>query len=220
MGRASSLLVLVATVAAVTLLWNTPVIWPLKIMTVFFHEISHGLACLATGGTFGTITISANEGGLHLGAGGSRFIVLSAGYLGSLLWGCGLLLLAAWVKRDAIVVGVLGISLGLITLGCVRNGFGFGFGLATSAALVISARFAGHAVNELILQIIGATSALYVIPDIWSDVIARSGRSDATMLAEYTLIPAIVWGGMWLILSLVVVSLTVRTIWRTTAQPS
>jgi len=35
---------------AVTLLWNTPVVYPLKIFVVFMHEISHGIAAMATGG--------------------------------------------------------------------------------------------------------------------------------------------------------------------------
>lgn len=206
------LLVLTAVVAAVTILWNTPVVWPLKILTVFFHEISHGLACWLTGGTLGTITISPDESGLHMGAGGSRFIVLNAGYLGSLLWGCGLLLLAAWVKNDAMIIGMLSLFLAAITFWCVRNSFGLAFGSGTAIALMVIAKYGGAVISEIILQVIGITSALYVIPDVWSDVISHTGTSDATMLAEYTLIPTTVWGGAWLVLSVIVCIATLRWI--------
>jgi len=190
------------------MLWDTTVVWPLKILTVYFHEISHGLACWLTGGTLGTITISPEQGGLHAGAGGNRFIVLNAGYLGSLLWGCGLLLLAAWVKDDSIIVGTLGFFLAVITMCCVRNRFGLIFGGGTAAALTVIAKYGGVVISEIILQVIGVTSALYVIPDVWSDVISRSGTSDATMLAEYTLIPAVTWGIAWIALSIFVCIVT------------
>ena len=35
----------------VVLLWNTPVVAPLKIFVVLLHEISHGVAAVLTGGS-------------------------------------------------------------------------------------------------------------------------------------------------------------------------
>ena len=34
-------------------LWNTSLVYPLKILVVFFHEISHGVAAVLTGGSIG-----------------------------------------------------------------------------------------------------------------------------------------------------------------------
>ena len=51
------------------------------------HEVSHGLAALATGGSIKEIQIVQQEGGHAITAGGSRFWTLTAGYLGSLIVG-------------------------------------------------------------------------------------------------------------------------------------
>ena len=77
------------------LLWNTLFIYPIKIFVVFMHEVSHGLAAIATGGRIVEIQINPQQGGYAITQGGSRFWTLTAGYLGSLLWGGLILLLAA-----------------------------------------------------------------------------------------------------------------------------
>jgi hypothetical protein len=52
---------------------------------------------------------------------------------------------------------------------------------------------------------------IYAPLDIYSDTISRSDlRSDARMLAEEFGGPTALWGGMWLIVSLGVIALTLR----------
>ena len=75
------------------LLWNTFVAYPFRVFVVFLHEISHGLAAVLTGGALESIGLSVNEGGVAVTRGGSRFLILTAGYLGSLLFGALFLLL-------------------------------------------------------------------------------------------------------------------------------
>ena len=53
----------------------------------FFHEISHGLAALLTGGAIDKIEIHLIGSGLCYTIGGSRFFVLQAGYIGAVIWG-------------------------------------------------------------------------------------------------------------------------------------
>ena len=49
------------------------------------------------------------------------------------------------------------------------------------------------------LKVIGLTSCLYVVLDLKSDIFDGSGRpSDATLLAEYTGLPAALWGILWI----------------------
>lgn len=199
--------VLAAIVVPVILLWSTPIVWPLKILVVFFHELSHGLAAILTGGSIVKIEVVAQQGGVCCTAGGSRFITLSAGYLGSLLWGGLVLLAASSTRRDrGVAVGLGAIIVGA-TLLWVRPVFSFGFGFHVAAGLVLIAVgwLLPDAVSDLVLKVVGVTSCLYVIPDIWSDTIARSQlRSDARMLAEMTHIPTVVWGGLWILAALVV----------------
>ena len=66
----------------------------LRILVVFFHEMSHGLAALLTGGGIRAIHLHPEAGGMCVTTGGIPFLVISAGYLGSLVWGGALMLLS------------------------------------------------------------------------------------------------------------------------------
>jgi hypothetical protein len=200
---------LAAIAAGVLLLWRTPVMWPLKVLVVFFHELSHGLAAIATGGAVERIEVVAAQGGLCVTRGGSAFLTLSAGYLGSLLWGAAALLAAARSRRDRGLTAALGAVIVLASVLWVRPLFSFGFGFHLAAGLVLIAvgAWLPEAVCDAVLKVFGVASCLYVVPDIWSDTIARSGlRSDARMLAELTGIPTVVWGAFWIAAAAVIVA--------------
>ncbi|MCU0291385.1 MAG: M50 family metallopeptidase [Thermoanaerobaculaceae bacterium] len=198
---------LAALVVPVALLWSTPIVWPLKILVVFFHELSHGLAAILTGGRIARIEVVAAQGGVCWTMGGNQFLTLTAGYLGSLAWGAGVLLAATGSKRDrAVSIGLGSIVLAATVL-WVRPvlSFGFGFHLLAGGALVLFGWLLPDAFNDIVLKVFGVTSCLYVIPDIYSDTIARSHlRSDARMLAEMTHIPTVIWGGLWILIALAV----------------
>jgi len=197
-------LALVGGFPIVLLLWDTMVVYPIKVFVVLLHEISHGLAAVVTGGTIVKIEVSANKGGVCTSAGGIRFIVASAGYLGSLLWGAAIFLLAALTRWDRVLSGLIGIFIIAMTLLYVRNWFGFGFGLAAGGALIAAIKFP-EAVVDYALKLIGLTSCLYAILDIFSDTISRRNiGSDADTLAELTLIPGVVWGAIWIAISVTV----------------
>ena len=216
--RAGSLPGLFAAVLVVTLLWNTWLVWPLKILTVFFHEISHDLAAVLTGGSMGRIMLESTEGGLAMPSGGSRFLVLNAGYLGSMLWGSGLVLASSYTNRDRELTGVLAAFLAGVTVLYVRSPFGFVFGLAAAAGLAWCARRLSNETNDAILKVIGATSCLYVIPDIWSGVVTRSCTSDAKMLANEYFGPHLMWGGLWIAASVGVLWGTLKKAARLTPR--
>ncbi len=187
--------------AALWLLWNTPVIYPLKIFVVLLHEVSHAIAVVSTGGTLDRITLDPYQGGATYFSGGNAFLALSAGYLGSLLWG-GLMFGAArtrWVKTEW-VNGAIGVAVILLTVFFVRSGFGVVFGIFFGAAMVAAARNVGATWNRRLLLTLGLTSALYAILDIKSDILDRPElESDAYMLAELTGIgTATTWGILWI----------------------
>ncbi len=187
-------------------LWPTPVVYPLKVFVVFLHELSHGLMALATGGRIESISLDWREGGETISRGGSAFLTLSAGYLGSLLWG--LLLVGLARARDRRIPGIALVALGglmlVVTVLFVRGAFGLLFGLAFGAALVLAARLLPLAGARIALTAMGLTSALYALLDIRSDILDRPGElSDASMLAHLTGVPTLVWGVLWVGLGLV-----------------
>jgi hypothetical protein len=181
---------------ALWLLWPTTFVYPLKVFVVLLHEISHALAGLATGGSVVRIELYAEEGGLTLVRGGSPFIMLSAGYLGSLLWGLALLLAAhARPRRARMALAALASFVALVALLYVRNPFGILFTLLAAAALTSAARLLRPGGVAAVLTALGLTSALYALLDVRSDVLARPHLpSDAVMLSELTGVPAVAWG--------------------------
>lgn len=185
---------------ALWLLWETPLIYPLKIFVVLLHEWSHAVALVATGGRLDRIVLDPYQGGATYGWGGSAFVTLSAGYLGSLAWGI-LMVTVARARRIRVDVvnGLIGCAVFGLTLLYVRSPFGIAFGLLFSAGLVFAARRLSDLWNRRTLLTLGLTSCLYAILDIKSDILDRSGLgSDARMLAEITGVPTFAWGVLWI----------------------
>jgi len=202
------LLVLVVVIFA---LWSTPVMVPLKIIVVLLHELSHGLAAVLTGGSIEQITISPEQGGQALTRGGSRFVTLTAGYLGSLLLGMALLFAALRSVADRAVVVGLGVGLLVVSALYLRDLFALLFCIGLAAVLLAMARWLDHRANDLVLRVIGLTSMIYVPFDIFSDTIARSNlQSDAWMMADEFGGATVLWGGLWLVLSLLAIGTSLR----------
>ena len=187
---------------AVFVFWHTTALVPLKILIVFFHEASHAIASVLTGGEVLSLSISSDQGGAVMSRGGSRFWTLTAGYLGSLLIGVTLLLAATRTRFDRQTMGICGVIILIIAGFYVREVFALGFTIGTGIAMIAAAVRLSHNINDMILRVIGLTSLIYVPYDIYSDTIVRSSlRSDARMLAEEFGGTTVMWGGLWMILS-------------------
>ena len=198
-------------------LWETPAIYPMKIFVVMLHEISHGIAAVATGGTIEKIVLDPQQGGACHCPYGNAFITLSAGYLGSLLWGVAMLQTAGSRRiPKQPVVFLMGAAVATLSVLYVRNGFGFLFGLGFGGALMASAWLLGPKISRIVLTVLGLTSCLYAILDIKSDVLDRPHlRSDAAMLAEMTPgISTTTWGLAWIAVALVVSGMAFRRAYR------
>jgi hypothetical protein len=205
--------VLIALFALV--FWDWFFVYPLKVFVVFLHEISHGLAALVTGGRIVAIGLTFDEGGVCITDGGSRFLILNAGYLGSLFWGALFLVLAARTRLSREIVGGVGAFVLVVTLLYVRTLFGFAYGLLAGAGFLVAAIKLPRDVTDDLLEIIGVVSCLYAVWDIGSDVLAREATgSDASALGRLTGIPAVVWGVLWIMACLVVVVFALRVVAR------
>lgn len=187
--------------AALWLLWNTPVVYPLKIFVVLLHEVSHAAAVVATGGTLDRITLDAQQGGATHFRGGSAFLALNAGYLGSLAWGA-LFFTAARTRsiRSEWVNGLVGALVILLTIFFVRSTFGIVFGVLFGLAMVLASREMDRTMNRRLLLVLGLTSTLYAILDIKSDIIDRPelAASDAAVLADLLGVPTLLVGLVWI----------------------
>ena len=187
------------------LFWNTIIIYPLKILTVFFHELSHALAAIVTGGKVLEIVLVPEQGGHCLIAGGNGFLVSSAGYLGSLIWGGIILVSAANSRRDKQIMIALGAILIVVSFIWIRPfiSFGFIFCIILGGAMIGVGKYLPDKVNDWVLRTVGLTSCLYATLDVKDDTIDRNLRqSDAGRLAEITGMPSLFWGYFWMALAI------------------
>lgn len=78
----------IMTICSGILLWVVPKCHRYHIfkMETYFHELCHGLASLATGGSFHKFHVHSG-GGECLTSGGNRYVVITAGYIGVILSG-------------------------------------------------------------------------------------------------------------------------------------
>lgn len=211
-------------IVAAFFLWDTPLLLPLKLFVVLLHEISHGLAAVLTGGELVRLEVVAQEGGAALTRGGSRVAILSAGYLGSALWGAFFLRLsvARPQRRRAVLLG-MGVVLVVVALFYARDLFTFVYVAVAAGALLLLSRRAPPGWQRVVLFIVGTLSCLYAVVDIGTDVLAGGPLAwlfgprhlnDAEMLASITWIPAFVWGLLWSALAIIVYIWTVLAVSR------
>ena len=211
------LVLFVAIGVAGLLLWFTPFILPFKIFVVFLHETSHALAVIATGGQVRSMNVTIWQSGYVLHTGGMPIIVASAGYVGSACFGGLMLILASRDELTRGIFGFLSALFALVTLVFVRNLFGiiFGFG---SAALFAVLAWKHVPLSAYFVDVLAVLSSLYAVYDL-SDFLALGRRTDATILAQLTHVPAIVWAFTWTGVSIIVVFVAFRIAIRRPPKP-
>ncbi len=115
-NRSDRRLLLTALAAVVVfILWNIPqldfLLYPFRLFVTYVHESGHGTAALLTGGQFRGFEIFANGSGQAITAGGSRLLILPAGYLGAALFGAILFYFNNRFHQSKIIAVILGIGL-------------------------------------------------------------------------------------------------------------
>lgn len=201
--------------------WNTYLVYPVKLFVVMLHEMSHGLMALAFGGEIIEIQIDRNLSGYCRSTFEPgfwpEFMIASAGYLGSLIWGAFILILAVKSKRDKYITLVLG----LILLGLTYFVFqtGEAFGIAATAGLgifmILSCFIFGPLFHDLLLKYFGITSCVYVVWHIKAALIDRaSAGSDAHKIGELVGVSSASVGVVWMLISIVVMFIVLRYIYK------
>jgi hypothetical protein len=196
--------------------WGTVPLYPFKLFTTWAHECGHALMTLLVGGSVSSIMIEPDTSGVTrslVPAGRiARGLVASSGYLGASVVGC-LLMAATRVERRArAIVWAVG-ALMLFTLVIwMRNFFGVVVVLAWGAALTTLARTASGHVSRFVLSLLAIQVALDSVYDIRILFHVGGGHSDAETMAGLFLLPAWLWAGAWMIIS---VSMLGWTLWMT-----
>ncbi len=218
--RSLQVFILIALVGCTVWLWSTLALYPIKLFVVLLHEISHGIAALLTGGEILTIEVNERIGGYCQYRGGNRLIVASAGYLGSLVWGGLILIVASRTDHSRIMGTIIAAVMLVVTLLRVRNTFGVLYTAGGAVLLFVLCRFLPTWMVQVMMQFLGTASCLYVVVDIYEDVISVSQNgSDADTLASLTDIPALFWGIVWALIAVALILYSFYLAGKARSQP-
>ncbi len=176
---------------------------PFDWLGTWLHEISHGLAAIATGGDIIDITLNFDGSGEARSRGGNETLTTFSGYAGAPIL-AGLLYLAASLRgrasRFALTIAAAATSAAVLWYGRTFATYAIGGAITALLAMIV---VLGQYVQRWRPQAgmrLGQYAALLVIIQ---ETIAPLGlivgglEGDARHMAALTWIPAIVWALVW-----------------------
>ncbi len=175
---------------------------PFKWLESYFHEISHGLAALLTGGKIVQIELFPNGAGLCTTRGGWNFIISFMGYAGATLWGVLIYKLASMQQRLVILFSSLLILLLLSSIVLwVRDLLTLSIVGVILVLFVLPFKLNKLQYLQPLLQLSGV---LILLNSLYSPtyLFAYNRQGDSAALANMTGLPEFIWVLLWLLLAL------------------
>lgn len=173
---------------------------PFKWLESYFHELSHGIATILSGGIVSHIQLFPNGAGFCFSQGGSPLFIGFAGYLGAACWGYLIYLLATWPKGIRVSFALLGALV-------VLSGLLWGRDVLTLIILAVLAILFLLPLklnkNKILMQFLRVVGLMIMLNALASPTVllGLDGQGDAVLLAEHSWIPAWIWVGLWLLCS-------------------
>ncbi|MDZ4833583.1 MAG: M50 family metallopeptidase [Candidatus Melainabacteria bacterium] len=219
--RSASLAILVAMTVLTLILWNMPfariILTPLNIFVTTLHELGHAIFCLFTGGSvIGMTVVSDGHGhaGLTLCRGGMPWIWTQTGYLGTALFGSIFIVLGSKQERCKSLLMGLGALIGVSTLwfmlgavfshDALQGIYSVFWGLLSASALIYAGVKLGPTTRQFVVAFLSVITALDAVTSVIGLVLHSVGLSgtsdsfsDATIMAEMTGVPAVLWSLFW-----------------------
>lgn len=175
---------------------------PFNWLESYFHEVSHGLAALLTGGKVLRIQLFANGAGLCTTQGGIAFVISFSGYAGATLWGWGIFKLSSANQRAAQIFSVVIFILLVSSMVFWGRDLLTWFILAVLAVIfLLTIKLQKVHYLQLLMQLFGL---LILLNSLSSPSYLLDGRNlgDGAALASITYIPEFVWVLIWFSIAL------------------
>jgi hypothetical protein len=219
--RQRSLIIALIAFALAFIAWNLPqldfVLYPLRLFVTFVHEAGHGLSALVTGGSIGRLEVYSNGSGIATTMGGSRALILPAGYLGAALFGGVLFYLANTFFFSRTLSFVLGVMVAVIAVAFtdfLSTAWLVGVGFALILGLI--AWKAGRNFNMLVLNFLAVITGLNAVMDLVGVVNYSNARvgdvvNDAAAFSREVapFLPPVIWAVVWALLAVLILGLSV-----------
>jgi hypothetical protein len=176
---------------------------PLNWLETYFHEISHGIAALLTGGEIINIQLFATGAGLCTTQGGISFLITFLGYAGATVWGWLIFKLANSHQRTAqIFSGVMIVLLLASIVLWARDLLTMIIIASLAVMFVFTVKMRKLYYLQLLLKFFGLS---ILLNSLFSPTYLFDGRDlgDGAALASMTMVPELVWVLLWCVLAFV-----------------
>ncbi len=200
-ARKSSSLELTILIGVAFILSFVPFIRiPFSWVMTYFHEISHGIGSLITGGSVVKIQLHLMGSGICYTIGGIRFVVLQAGYVGAVVWGILIYRMADGMRKKGVnlIAVFLAVLVAVTTILYGRDVITWSILLVLFGLFVSIVKLHEPSFVKLSLKFVG----VYVLLDaIRAPLQLIDGRhyGDGAKLSDLTMIPEFFWVVLWMV---------------------
>ena len=221
--KASFKLLIFATLLTLAL-WFIPfagvITYPIRLFVTYIHEIGHALAALATLGGVNRVALDWSGSGVTFTRGGLGFLISSAGYLTTTLYGSALLLFLRRERNAKLAAIGTGSVLLLITALFGGNLLAWLAGLVFGAGCLLlgmkgKPRLVHFCMSFLAVQCL--LNAFYDLRTVlYLSAFDPAFPTDARNMSQATggFLPPVVWAAGWAVLSVGVVACTLLIYYR------
>lgn len=172
--------------------------WPFSWLETYFHEVSHGMVAIITGGSVDHIELHWRGSGLCYYYGGWRWLVALSGYVGAVLWGALIYKTANLTKNFASEACIVLVCIIFVSAAFwARDFVTFLIMGIMGSVLCLVIHKAKKRIIHLLLQFIG----IYIlISAISKPLHLLDGQhiGDGATLADITFVPEVVWVVLWI----------------------
>ncbi|MCB9450774.1 MAG: M50 family metallopeptidase [Anaerolineaceae bacterium] len=217
-----------AAAVIVFILWNVSgldfILYPFRLFVTYVHEAGHGSAAILTGGHLVSFQIFADGSGVANTIGGTRALVIPAGYLGAALFGAVVFYLTNRLRTPRSIAVVLGLLLMVFSvLFGLSSPTAFAVGMIFGAALIIIGWKFNRAITTVILDVLAIITGLNAVLDVYYLIgnsqigLGNIPNDAAAFQAEITpVIPAALIALIWV---LIAVALLGASVWFAILRP-
>jgi hypothetical protein len=205
-------------------LWFIPlagvITYPIRLFVTFIHETGHALAALATFGGVNRIKLDLGGSGVTFTQGGWGFLISSAGYLTTTLYGSGLLLMLRRERNARKAAIGTGLLLLLITALFGGNLVAWLAGLVFGAGCLFLGLKAKPQLIHFCMSFLAVQCLLNAFYDLrallYLSAFDPAFPTDAGNMSQATggFLPPMFWAAGWALLSAVVVVATLAVYYR------
>ncbi|MEL6187224.1 MAG: M50 family metallopeptidase, partial [Myxococcota bacterium] len=186
----------------------------------YAHEMGHGLAAVALGGQFESLTLFPDGSGLAAWRGSvgrvGRALVAGGGLMGPSVAGATLLAASRYPRSSRMLLTGIGAGMLLSALLVVQGGFGLAYVGITGAVLVGAGSRLGTRSATFLVQLLGVQLCVALFRDVHymfsagGTVGGQTHGSDSAAMAEALFLPYWFWGGLTAVFSALVLYFGLR----------